>query len=368
MKKLLGALALSGFAAMSVAPAAQAADVAVYGLIDSGLSYVHGENDSTFDMRSGMVAPSRFGIKASETISPDLRVGVVLENGFASDDGSISQKNRLFGREATVSVEGDFGRLVFGRSGVLVSGFGTTGILNAQASPFVGGWGAVRGHRAVMTGFFRSVDNVVTYASPEAAGARLWLQYSGDTGTGPAGKENSHRVDRFYAGAVTWKGEGFDTIAVVERLDHADSKSLPDVSSQTSATLAGNVKAGTVTVYGLVHGFKHATSLPDGLQTTLDAGIFSRSAPAEGWSVNAGLSVPAGSGAVKLAAGWLDAESETDGVNDMQRLTFSAGYMLPLSKRTQLYAGAGWSGDDYGRKGVESADQWSVVSGMIHFF
>lgn len=42
--------------------------------------------------------------------------------------------------------------------------------------------------------------------------------------------------------------------------------------------------------------------------------------------------------------------------------------MLPLSKRTQLYAGAGWSGDDYGRKGVESSDQWSVVSGMIHFF
>ena len=78
-KKSLIAVAVLGAAAFS----AQAADVTVYGLIDTGIGYtntdngVAGEDDvSKFDMRSGMNSGSRFGIKGTEDLGNGLKVGL----------------------------------------------------------------------------------------------------------------------------------------------------------------------------------------------------------------------------------------------------------------------------------------------------
>lgn len=135
--KLSVALAatLAGFAL-----SAQAANVEVYGLIDTGLNYQHVDADragvddvSKFQMKSSQSTPNRVGLRGTEDLGQGLKVGFVLESQFNSDDGSLMPGNRLFHRAAQIMLmSDDYGTLVLGRSGMLRSGFGTTGIWGRQ--------------------------------------------------------------------------------------------------------------------------------------------------------------------------------------------------------------------------------------------
>ena len=83
MKKTLAAVAVLG----AFAGSALAADVTIYGRIDTGLQYTNTETtdikgvtaeDTAFKMVSGGSTTSRLGIKGSEQISENLTVGFVL--------------------------------------------------------------------------------------------------------------------------------------------------------------------------------------------------------------------------------------------------------------------------------------------------
>lgn len=176
MKKTLAALSVLGaFAGSSLA-----ADVTLYGVIDTGLVYQHADADlpdvdtvDTFQMKSGVTAGSRFGLKGTEDLGNGLKIGFVLENGFVSDTGSFTQNNRLFGREAQLNLSGAFGTVAFGRMGSLASGNGTFGLLGSL-SPFGTSWGEYAANAStVMSGFDR-YDNTVTYATPAFAGFKAY--------------------------------------------------------------------------------------------------------------------------------------------------------------------------------------------------
>ena len=131
MKKTLLALAVLG----TVAGSAMAADVTLYGRIDTGLRYTNVDSDfqniddaSSFEMTSGNYTGSRFGLKGEEDLGNGLKVAFVLENGFDSDDGSFDSNDNLFGRQASLHLKGGFGELAFGRMGILNSTAGTFGI------------------------------------------------------------------------------------------------------------------------------------------------------------------------------------------------------------------------------------------------
>lgn len=73
MKKSLTALAVLGVFAGS----AMAADVTLYGAIDTGLEYIHNKTtdfagdsvkEDKFDMQNGWDTPSRWGLKGSTAI------------------------------------------------------------------------------------------------------------------------------------------------------------------------------------------------------------------------------------------------------------------------------------------------------------
>ena len=111
MKKLSLAL-LAASAALS----AQASDVTLYGVLDTALTWQYRENvagtdSSTVQMISGQYIGSRFGIKGEETLENGLKVGFVLENGYGTDTGTLGQAGRLFGRDARLYLDGDFGYL-----------------------------------------------------------------------------------------------------------------------------------------------------------------------------------------------------------------------------------------------------------------
>lgn len=146
-KKTLAAVAVLG----AFAGSAFAANVTMYGIVDTGLGYTsidkgYGEDVNTFDMRTGANSASRFGIKGEEDLGNGLKVGFVLENGFDSDDGELGNGSRLFGREALLYVGGDFGELGMGRQGELASGNGRYGLFGGKVSPFSTGWTDIAGH------------------------------------------------------------------------------------------------------------------------------------------------------------------------------------------------------------------------------
>ena len=143
-KSLIAVAALSAFVG-----SAMAADITISGRIDTGLNFHDQEvkengvktvDTNTFQMKAGQYSGSRVTIKGSEDLGNGMKAGFILENGFNGDDGTWGQ-SRLFGREAIVYLEGDFGHFSMGRVGALTSGVGSYSIVYGF-TPFGTGWGA----------------------------------------------------------------------------------------------------------------------------------------------------------------------------------------------------------------------------------
>src|SRR5471030_1989290 len=105
MKKTLMVAALTGVCAT----AAQAqSSVTLYGLIDAGITYTNNQHDhSNWQMTSGQVNGSRFGLRGSEDLGGGLKAIFTLENGFNIDNGKLGQNGLEFGRQAFVGLSSD---------------------------------------------------------------------------------------------------------------------------------------------------------------------------------------------------------------------------------------------------------------------
>lgn len=124
MKKTLAALAVLG----AFAGSAAAADVQLYGVVDEGFIYTNTKvtdekSDNQFQLGSGLNLGSRWGLKGTEDLGNGYKVGFKLESGFNADTGTL-QENRLFRREAGLTLYGPFGSLGFGRFGGIASAAG----------------------------------------------------------------------------------------------------------------------------------------------------------------------------------------------------------------------------------------------------
>lgn len=109
MKKTLAALAVLG----AFAGSAMAADVTLYGALDTGFEYKHTKSTGEkavdkFDMQTGWDTGNRWGLKGSEDLGNGYKVSFKLESGFNGDDGTMGQSGRLFGREAGLTLSGPF--------------------------------------------------------------------------------------------------------------------------------------------------------------------------------------------------------------------------------------------------------------------
>ena len=129
MKKTFVAAAVLG----ALAGSAFAADVTLYGVIDTGLNYSHVDTDvpgvdatDSFEMKSGQQAGSRFGLKGVEEIG-NVKVGFNLESGFNSDTGTFRTAGSLFDREASLWVQGGFGKVAAGKIGSINQGTSSWG-------------------------------------------------------------------------------------------------------------------------------------------------------------------------------------------------------------------------------------------------
>lgn len=389
-KKSLLAVAVLGTAAGF----ACAADVTLYGKVDAGLVYTNTQTKTTaangdvskvknhvFDMQNGVNAGSRFGLKGTEDLGNGLKVGFKLENGFNVDDGTLDNDGRLFGREASLSVSGDFGTLSAGRMGGVGSGAGTYNLFTATADAFDGGnldtFGLVTTSR---------YDNMLTYQTPKFAGVQGTFQYSfkgnnvedEDAATegyydASKGREGSAATDRYASVGLTGDFGALQTVLTYEYLNYASNNGNgvgnKDAQDGQLISLGGNYDCGFAKTFIAAQYFK---DMKDS-ESIIDV---KKAGYTKGYAVALGTIVPVASGDLTAAAYYNDYEveyGETDAVKedgDGKYYGLTVKYEYPLSKRTSIYTGAGVAQEkfDYKNNSEEKETMYQAFAGLTHSF
>lgn len=386
MKKTLAAVAVLG----AFAGSAVAADVTLYGLVDYSVRYQNLDADTAgvdktnkVDMKSGANSGSRFGLKGTEDLGNGVKVGFVLENGFAADTGALGDKNnRLFDREAQLFVDGSFGRVSFGRVGQLASANGSYGLLGVTG-PFSTGYGdATSGLKFVGANGFTRFDNTITYMTPSFAGLTVYAQYSMDTNGTDDSVENESSSDRYYGIGAKFVAGGLTLVGVVDSINYAtvgDNAVVQDMDDALTVTIGGNYDFQVAKVYFGGQYFDNAEKVAANnviVDTTnkkakIGMGYTLGSLGAEGWGLGLGVGVPVMGGTASAYAGYLDADSVDDSDASLKRFTGAVGYSYTFSKRTSMYSTLSYTKDEYKANGTaDKVKPTSVeaIVGLIHKF
>lgn len=348
MQKKLIAVAVLG---ACVAGSAFAANVDVYGRIDTGLSYVHydetGLSDAkdTLSLDSGMSSSNRWGLKGSEDLGNGYQVGFVLESGFDADTGAMS-KDGLFNREATLRVSGPFGSIYAGRMGRIGSDAGSVGFYAGSVSPFGSGWGKMAGHFAVTANYDSRYNNALAYVSPKVGPVTVYAQYTMGNAT-----ENESGDDRLFSLGAQADFGALQVLGLVEYLNKksVDGTTVYDDSQYDDSytiNLGGSYDFSVAKVFLAGQYFKAAPNYA-GMKANYAELVKGEEwrYSFDGFGVNVGATAPIGAGEFLVSAGYGKGDLNVD-TKDAKRSAdayiIQVGYTYPFSKRTNLYAGAGY--------------------------
>lgn len=375
MKKSLIFLALG-----SVFATAQAADISVFGGVDTGFMFSHskvsGESaENSLTMESSMNETSSFGIAGSEDLGNGMKVAFHLENEFASDSGSMAPENKLFDREARITLEGGFGALSFGRMGTLSSATGTYDIVYVVGDSFDGGDNNIFG---LTTGDV--YDNMITYQTPEFAGFQVTGQYSFKNDSAEeAGVEGKASADRYAGIAATYTLGNLQTVIAYDQMMWGSKETGANrEKDQHNVYLGGNYDFGLLKLFAMGQYVKGARDFAgtEDVFTMLD--LDSREG-FDGWGLHLGTVMPVAGGdwtvAVYYADGELDDGTDrsntfTNGNLDIKFYGITTRYVYPLSEQASLYAGAGYGERKYDMSaefaGVNESDSMKEKIGQVY--
>ena len=362
----------------SVFATAQAADISVFGAVDTGLMFSHskvsGESaENTLSMESSMNETSSFGIAGSEDLGNGMKVAFHLENEFASDSGSMATENKLFDREARITLEGGFGALSFGRMGTLSSATGTYDIVYVVGDSFDGGDNNIFG----LTGA-GVYDNMITYQTPEFAGFQVTGQYSfkNDTAEDFKGIEGKASADRYAGIAATYTLGNLQTVIAYDQMMWGSKETGANrEKDQHNVYLGGNYDFGLLKLFAMGQYVKGARDFAgtEDVFTMLndDHAIDLKSREGfDGWGLHLGTVMPVAGGDWTVAVYYADGELDdgtgshetatntfTDGNLDIKFYGITTRYVYPLSEQASLYAGAG-----YGERKYDMSAKFGNVS------
>ena len=317
-KKSFAALAVLGFCASY----ANASSVILYGVVDEALVFTHekfdvtgeeGTKTNTFGLESGLNAPSRFGLRGVEDLGNGLQVSFVAENSFSADDGSLGM-GRLFGRELSATVSGDFGRVSLGRMG----GVGSSAVNRYASAALTGDFGALQ---TVLAYEFQNYQSFGTDVNPSVEdGHTVYLGGNYDFG-----------VTRLFAMAQYFKG--------------LSATQLTAIADETRAETADNMWSDGAKGYGL-----HLGTVTPVFGGDFTAGLYFVDAKFQNGA---------------------NAANQNDA--DLSYYGAALRYGYPLSKRTTVYTGVGYgvSKLEFNNNGqdVEAKNQvGQAYLGLTHMF
>ena len=337
MKKTLAALAVLG----AFAGTAAAADVTLYGDVDTGFKYTYSKTDgedatNKFEMANGINSASKFGLKGTEDLGNGMTVGFKLENGFNSDDGTFKDSNRLFNREARLFVSGAFGEVSLGRMGAIGSAAGTYDIVYAIGDSFDGGDEFAFGLNAS-----DRYDNMITYQTPQFAGLQLTAQYSLKENSKGLGDEGRSTADRYAGLALTGEYGPAQFVAAYELQKYSthERETAPGKKDGNTYYLGGNFDFGVAKVFAMG---QYYTGL-FGIEKTVE----DSKKGTKGYGLHLGTIVPAAGGELTVGVYYTNFENAEDSDADGDYIGGAARYCYPLSERTTVYVGAGYAETKY---------------------
>ena len=380
MKKTLAAVAVLG----AFAGSALAADVQLYGIVDTGVGYNHVDVDGlgdkqdidTFQMKSGQASGSRWGLKGTEDLGNGLTVGFILEDGFSSDTGADSAP--MFNRESSLFIEGGFGKLAMGRMGSLNNGqssWAKVGMINAFGTS---DWGDYSVQVGNVMSTAAQWDNKVAYQTPDFAGFKVYAQYGmGNTVTDYDSVENESSSDRYYALGATYNNGPFAAYFAVDSINYAswDNKTGTgeDMDDSLTVTLGGSYDFEAVKVYLGAQYFDEVKL--SNFKGVIKAAGVGQSNKVKGYGISLTGDAPVLGGKAMFGIGYTDAESadseDKSADVELQRYVVSVGYDYPFSKRTDVYAVASYMQDSWEDKmNKEDADPsaYTFYVGLRHRF
>lgn len=383
MKKTLAAVAVLG----AFAGSALAADVQLYGVVDTGLRYMHFDGDATnaaydavdkFEMKSGMQSGSRFGFKGTEDLGNGLTVGFILENQFDSDTGALKNEYSFFHREASLFLQGGFGKIAMGRMGSInggVSSWGKYGMMSAFGTSW--DYSAQVGTWAVGGGMW---DNMIAYETPSFAGFKVFAQYA----MGSNNNENESSSDRYYSLGASYANGPLNLYLAVDSINYQTADlgtaggNADDIDDSLTVTFGGNYDFEVVKLFAGAQYFDEAkVSTAFGLMA--DKGEYNATTYAgkfKGFGLGVSASIPVAGGNVLVGAGYMDAEAADSQKaakdDELTRWVVSAGYDYPLSKRTNVYGVLTYAQDslDYTETAAKDQDPtvFAAMIGLRHKF
>lgn len=388
MKKSLIALAV---ASAAMAGSAYAANVEVYGLIDTSLAYVYADPDASgvdgsgkFTMENAREFGSRFGLRGSEDLGNGMKVGFVLESGIKSDSGELDQGGRLFGREAHINLTGDFGYLAFGLQPVFGSTLGQHGLFRA-IDPLFANYTEAFGSGHASASMWTRVDNAISYVTPNWAGFNFYGMYSFENDSTKTYERNadegSSGVDRYAALAARYQQGALEMVAVYDTTMYGNDRAAAtkyDDNGQTF-TFGGNYTFGNgLKVLAFGQWFKDQELNRAGVMSSALSAHKLGTGPAngygfvDGYGVSLGVNYPIGGGVAKAQVAYRDMENQDN--TEFNRWTIAAAYDYPLSKRTAVYAMTGYTQESM--EGVNSDSKkvdadpsgYEFTVGMVHRF
>lgn len=344
-------LSLLAFAAITFAGLSHAQGVTLYGLVDAGIesvSHVATADGNLTRMPSNTgLMPSRMGMRGKENLGSGLSASFTLEMGFGPDTGASGQGGRVFGRQSTLGLSGDWGTVSLGRQwtmlfwslldadimGPAIYGIGSfdSYIPNARIDNSIAYQGKFQGFTVGAT---YSLGRDTVNAGPSPAGTNC----PGESGA-------DAQACRAWSALLKYDTRGWGAALAYDTMAGRTPGSAADVvfagltssaKTDTRVVVNGYVKFSNLKIGGgLIH--RHNDGNPT--RPNSDLWFFGASYPlSAAWTLDAAL----------MQLGYKEADNA-----DASLLAMRALYKA--SKRTTLYAQLG---------GVQNDDQSSIsVSG-----
>ena len=368
MKKTLAAVAVLG----AFASSAFAADVTLYGRLDTGLlmddwtstDYQGFETEGTdWGMESGNTTGSRIGVKGSEEISDGLTVGFVLETAISGDTGAAFDGG--FTRESTLWVKTDYGTVWAGRISSIWSDGGSNGFWGNYV-PFTTGNAVAPGTNFMVAG--GRVSNRISYRSPTFAGFTVYADY----GFGDEDNENRTTSDRPFGLGLNYANGGFGAGLVFQYVNENTGTLPGDPEDQFTVGLGMSYDFGVAKVLFAGNYYQNANTVGSVIGSDgLDLGDNFSADELKGYALSLGTQVPAWGGTWEIGVAYTDGEDDGD-ARTLEYTGYNGAitYSYPLSKRTNVYVGAGYTKLDADGEGYDKAEFESTkaMMGLVHKF
>lgn len=310
-------LALAIFAAFAGAAAAQS-NVTIYGVVDAGVSYKNDGNPAgkTWGIESGQQSGSRIGFKGKEELGNNMFATFALENGFNADNGTFGQSNssttRLFGRQAWLGLEGDFGKIRLGRQQTEL--YYALDAIDPFHIGLAGNAQRVFGYGTYGNDALARSDNTVSYTSPTINGFTGSVSYGfGEVAGDTSAKRNV--------------GVGASYVQGPMNVQFAYRKANTVTGPAALGGAAGDERAAFI---GATYDFGVAKAHLAYADNKLPAAT----GDSKDRNYLVGVSAPAGAGGTVMAS-WT--RNKVNDLSSGKSDQYAIGYTYAMSKRTNLY-------------------------------